>query len=106
MYGVESDPLFRDFLRRSSEPSQQQLRRHLRVASLSQPAEEPLGFRTNQRVAFRMRNDRQDSRQVQFVQRLIRRGRNGIVGKFYQQVLLLVQSIAGRSVPDLLQILV
>src|SRR5277367_1706600 len=106
MYRIESDPLFRRLLRRFSEPSGQRLRRHLRVATLAQPAKESVRFRPNQWVAFRMRNDRQDSREVQFVQRLICRGRNGIVGKLYQQVVLLVQRVPVRKVSDLLQILV
>ena len=82
----------------------QRLRRHLNVAALAQPVEKALGLRANQRIAFRMRDDRAKAGELQFVQGLIERRRNRIVGKFHEQIVFLVERKAGGVVPDVLKI--
>ncbi len=77
---------------------------HLRVTTLPQPAVQTLRFRANQGIAFRVRDDRPQPRELQMMQRLIHRRRNRIVGKLYQQVVLLVQREAAGNALNLLQV--
>src|SRR5277367_6427771 len=52
-----------------------------------------------------MSDDRPQTGELQMMQRLIHRRRNRIVGKLYQQVVLLVQGEAAGNALNLLQIL-
>ena len=43
-------------------------------------------------------------RQLQFVQSLVQRRRNRVVGEFHEQIVFLVERVAGRVVPNILKI--
>src|SRR5580698_8486862 len=101
--GVE--PLFGHFLRGAAKLTKQRLGCHLYVASLPQPFVKTLGLRANQGVALRMRNNRMQASQLEFVQGLIKRRRNRVIRELDKKIALLVQRKSGGIVPDVLQIL-
>jgi len=104
MHGSLTQPFFRCFLSCSPKSAEQRLSGDLRVTTLPQPPKKPLGLRPDQRIALRMRDDGADPGELQLMQRLIERRRNREIGKFDQQVVLLIQSEPFRVVLYFLKI--
>lgn len=100
--GIE--PMLRSLLRQLAEMPGKRLRRNLRVAALLQPVKQPGGLRADQGIALGMRDDRAKPRQVQFVEGVVERCRNRIVGAFDEEIIFLVERIAGGIVTNVLEI--
>jgi hypothetical protein len=98
-------PLVGDLFCGPSEFPKKRLSGQLCVAALSQPAEQALGLRADQGIAFRMRNHRLEAGELEFVESLVEGGRDGEVGKFDQQIVFLVERVAAGVVADVLQVL-
>src|SRR5579863_2328986 len=64
-----------------------------------------LRLRANQRVAFRMSDDERKPEKLQAVQSLLDRRRNGEIGEFDEQVLLLVNRVVCGTGTNLLKVL-
>ncbi len=99
-------PALRTFLRRSSESAKQRLRSHLHVATLREPFEEAIGLRANQRVPFRMRNDRTNPASCRLCNAWSMKAESRKIGKLDEQIILLIQRIAVRIEANIFKIFV
>jgi len=77
----------------------------LRVAALAEPAEEAVGLRADERIALGMGDHGGETGELELVQGLVERGRDGEIGKFDEEVIFLVEGVAGGVVADVLKIL-
>lgn len=104
MNGSRVDPFFGGSLRGFSEPAGKGLGGDLRVTALAQPAEEAVGLGPNQRIPFGMGDDGMQAEELEFVQGLVHGGRDGVVGKFDEEIIFLVERVEGRMLADMLEI--
>jgi hypothetical protein len=93
-----------DFLGGFPELPKQGLAGDLRVTALLQPAEEALGLCADQRIALGMSDYWLKSGKLKLVKGLVEGGRNREVGKFDEQVVFLIQGVAGGVVANVLEV--
>src|SRR5882724_9346816 len=90
-----ADPMQRHFLGDRAKSSRKRAASNLHEAALSHPFFQALRVSAQDSVALRMRDDRMHPGELNFVERLIHRGRDGYLVELHEQIAALIDAIDG-----------
>src|SRR6202046_1208876 len=78
----------------------------LRVAALAEPARKTVGLGANERIALGMRDDGLDAGELELVERLVARSRDGEIGELDEEIIFFVERVAPGIGADVEEIVV